>query len=70
MEAICTKKFSENEIKNEIKKLNADVDTLFNKITDVKFTMEKSHFELIMAIEPKLTSAIEKEVSACEKCSK
>lgn len=68
METHCSKKISESDLKNEIIKMNVDIDALFNEVTDIKFAMEKSHFEVIMAIEPKINSDIEKKISACEKC--
>lgn len=53
-----------------IAKTNEDVDTIMVELTDLKFRMEKSHFDLIMAIEPNFSKDVEsKYLKDCPTCN-
>lgn len=55
-----TTQLDESQISESIVEQNNQIDRLMNDLTEVKYRMEKAHFDLLLAVEPKLTSSIEK----------
>ena len=59
----------ENQVAQAFEETTSQIDTTLNELMEVKYRLEKAHFSLLMAIEPKLSSEVElKWPINCEAC--
>jgi hypothetical protein len=59
----------ENQVAEAFEETTSQIDTTLNELMEVKYRLEKAHFSLLMAIEPKMSSEVElKWPINCEAC--
>ncbi len=50
---------NENQILDAFEETSGHINELLSELVEIKYRMEKLHFDLLMAIEPKLTAEAE-----------
>ena len=63
-------KFSSTDLNSKACYLNDEIDSIEDKLIEVKYRVEKLNFDLIMSMDPKFQISINKSETECEECNK